>query len=612
MTIRQKRWIVLVIIFGFFAGVAYAIIAHFGDQRGGEEEGLIVSPQGAGQNCSISDPCSLMEARDQVRTVIKQSKQDIYVYLRGGTYELDSPFQLTAEDSGTSAARVIYQPYRNESVTISGGRKVTGWQLYDRGKNIYVAAVDPKLQSRQLFVNGTRAVRARSEDHPAGFVKNAQGYLNVSVQYADMGAWKQYTDLEFVGMTNWKNYRCGVQQIHGNEIILDSLCWTKTQQWETMNEPVWFENAYELLDQEGEWYGDWQRGKIYYKPRPGENIRDSETILPVLDSLVLGTGIPEQLISHITFRNISFAYGTWHAPSSTVGYTPIQAGVVFIDPLDREKASITPSQLQFQWATDIVLERNRFMHMGSSGVAFDRGSQNNRIVGNRFEDLSGHAIQIGNVTDNWATGANVVKGNIINNNYILLVGQEYYDAIGIFVGYAAGTIIDHNEIEKVPYTGISVGWGWTDKAFESLANNRITNNLIHDYMLTLNDGGGIYTLSRQDNSEISGNYLYNNHHDYGSIYLDLGSYGFNVSSNVISDRVANWIFVQDTVAPYSYKNTIIDNFTDTNKIRVYKENVVSNNLVFMSGQWTVSAQKIMRNAGLEPAFQNMKRDSYTK
>jgi hypothetical protein len=567
---------------------------------------LFAAPQGSGSACTIQSPCSLTEARDKVRLMDKNQEGDIHVNLRAGTYELDSPFVLGYEDSGSSSSRIVYQPYRNESVTISGGRQVAGWQLYDKSKNIYVANIEADFQSRQLFVNGRRAVRARSDVHPSGFTKTANGYLNASPVYANMGTWSRIKDIEVVGMTNWRNYRCGVQGIRNKEITIDPLCWSKTQHSEMMEEPVWFENALELLDNEGEWYGDWQGKKIYYKPRNGESIGDSEVIAPILEALVVGSGDPEHVIHHITLKGLTFAYGTWNTPSSDVGYVPMQAGFVYTDPQNRDVVASTPAQLQFQWASDIVIERNQFIHMGSTAVSFDRGSQNSHIVGNKFADISSHAIQIGNVSDSQVTGAALVKNNYINNNYISTIGQEYFDTVGIFVGYASGTLIDHNEIANVPYTGISVGWGWTDKAFESLKNNHITNNLIHDYMLTLNDGGAIYTLSRQDHSEISGNYVYNNNRDYGSIYLDLGSKGFTVKSNVISDHVTNWIFVQDTVAPYSTNNTISDNFTDSTRIRVYANNFVSNNIISPRGSWPDAAMTIMRSAGLEKAFQAIK------
>eukprot|EP01048_Picozoa_sp_COSAG05_P020932 COSAG05_NODE_3702_length_1895_cov_3.036748_2_plen_109_part_00 len=53
---------------------------------------------------------------------------------------------------------------------------------------------------------------------------------------------------------------------------------------------------------------------------------------------------------------------------------------------------------------------------------------------------------------------------------------------------------------------ISVGWGWSrHEAWNetNAARNIITKNRAHDYKQTLNDGGGIYMLGPQNQSEIS-------------------------------------------------------------------------------------------------------------
>ena len=40
---------------------------------------------------------------------------------------------------------------------------------------------------------------------------------------------------------------------------------------------------------------------------------------------------------------------------------------------------------------------------------------------------------------------------------------EYMSGVGVFAGYTEGTRIAHNEICRLPYSGISVGWGWGEE-----------------------------------------------------------------------------------------------------------------------------------------------------
>ena len=59
------------------------------------------------------------------------------------------------------------------------------------------------------------------------------------------------------------------------------------------------------------------------------------------------------------------------------------------------------------------------------------------------------------------------------------------------------------------------------------------------------DGGGIYTLGRQDGSVMTDNYVDGVHNEYGGIYLDEGSVGFDITNNVITNCVRNWLFKGD-------------------------------------------------------------------
>src|SRR5690606_31085160 len=84
---------------------------------------------------------------------------DIYIWLRGGTYTLDSTLTFTEADAGKNGHYVAYQAYAGERPVISGGTAVTGWQAY--GNGIYRAPCG-NMHFRQLYVNGKKAIRART------------------------------------------------------------------------------------------------------------------------------------------------------------------------------------------------------------------------------------------------------------------------------------------------------------------------------------------------------------------------------------------------------------------------------------------------------------------
>ena len=89
----------------------------------------------------------------------------------------------------------------------------------------------------------------------------------------------------------------------------------------------------------------------------------------------------------------------------------------------------------------------------------------------------------------------------------------------------------------MPYSGISVGWGWGEEDAGGGAthqpfvyqtptpakNNRIEMNHIHHVMYSMNDGGGIYTLGNMPGTVIRGNHIHDNGHAQtggDDLYLD--------------------------------------------------------------------------------------------
>jgi hypothetical protein len=87
---------------------------------------------------------------------------NILINLKGGTYLLKSAFKLGPEDSGKNGYSIVWQACPGEVPRLSGGKTVIGWTLFDKRKNIWNTNVGSSLKFRQLYVNGERAVRART------------------------------------------------------------------------------------------------------------------------------------------------------------------------------------------------------------------------------------------------------------------------------------------------------------------------------------------------------------------------------------------------------------------------------------------------------------------
>lgn len=235
---------------------------------------------------------------------------DIVVNLAGGVYRLGAPLELTAQDSGRNGFKVIYQAAAGARPVFSGGRAVTGWQLVDAERDLYRASVPAGTWSRQLYVDGVRAVRARSVENPAGLTKNATGFAAADPAYA---SWANPMDVEIVSRNSWKHMRCPLASITpsggGSQLNAVNQCWANTgipnrpnyyfpysgSGQRGIDSVAWLENALPLLDEPGEWYLDRAAAQVYYKPRAGEDLASASVELAVAERLVDLAGTPGHL-----------------------------------------------------------------------------------------------------------------------------------------------------------------------------------------------------------------------------------------------------------------------------------------------------------------------------
>lgn len=87
---------------------------------------LFVSPKGDDKNPGTKDQpfATLERARDEIR---KLKKDGVTVYVRGGEYAVKQTFKLTAEDSGSEQAPVVYAAFGKETPRFTGGARVGGF-----------------------------------------------------------------------------------------------------------------------------------------------------------------------------------------------------------------------------------------------------------------------------------------------------------------------------------------------------------------------------------------------------------------------------------------------------------------------------------------------------
>ena len=279
-------------------------------------------------------------------------------------------------------------------------------------------------------------------------------------------------------------------------------------------------------------------------------------------------GTLDQPVQHIRFEGITFRHGSWLRPSK-IGHCDVQANFIFdsdrkdsfkrptawephlpvLNNVDNENLK-SPANVVCHAAKSIRFERCTFNQLGGAGLDIECGSQGNVVSGCHFYDISGSAVQIGNVLkdDHHPDDPRkIVKNNSVVNCYIHDCCLDYMGGVGVFGGYTEGTAIAHNEICRMPYSGISLGWGWGEQdvgggAYQQpfihdkptpAKNNRIEYNHIHHVMRPMDDGGGVYTLGNQPGTVVRGNHIHDNYELRGGIYLDEGSGFIEITGNLV-------------------------------------------------------------------------------
>lgn len=301
---------------------------------------------------------------------------------------------------------------------------------------------------------------------------------------------------------------------------------------------------------------------IYYYPREGEKMQEAEVIVPAVETLVRVEGTLDRPVCHIRFEKITFSYTTWMRPSEK-GHVPLQAGMYLTDgyridpkmqrnylnhPLDNQGWLGRPAAaVRVVAARQIDFERCRFEHLGSTGLDYEEAVQGGVVCGCLFRDIAGNGLLVGSFSSaahethlpyDPADRREVCTQQHINNCYFTEIGNEDWGCLAIAAGYVGDVNIEHNEISEVPYSGISLGWGWT-QTVNCMRNNRVHANLIHHYAKHMYDVAGIYTLGSQPKSYVTENCVHSiykpgyvhdpNHWFY--LYTDEGSSFITVRDN---------------------------------------------------------------------------------
>lgn len=627
-----------------------------------------VAPDGSDTNAgTISAPFkTLRHARDVVRTVNDDMTGDINVFLRGGNYPVSSTIDFTSADSGTNGHRVVYAAYQDEKPVLNGGVPVTGWTQHSG--NIWKASLDRDDKLRALYVDGKRAQMASKTITSAG----CQGTYSVTADQAPW-AWEsgshcdgaKYSlsdlpavaanqdDVEIKSATTWTTAIVGVRQITTSSDGANRVALFQQPGAAIAQAPPYgpfkaggshtFMNAYEFLDQPGEFYFNKTTHTLYYYKSSSENMTTAKVFAPNNVSTLLkiaGTSRTDHA-RNITFSGLTVEHSDWNLVDvagsvfrqSTQGNTisTVYAKQNF-HAYTYRNVDLPPGIIRIENADGITLRRNTVQHTGADGINMVNDVTDSQLIGNVTKDIGGSAITVGHPqhvyigdytsTNNEKYPVNVegiCKNISITNNYLYDSAVLFEASSPVSAYFVDSLSVEHNRIEKSPWAGITLGWGWWnfDGSANSInpgnptttaKNNTIRHNQIIDPMQTLGDSGAIYTLGAQPGTEISDNYIQGvpAGHKYG-LHPDEGSAFINYHDNVLDvDKDLRSVIHSGTWGRQHDLN-ITNTYGTVNKI--WDKNVPNSTIqdvrAYADNVWPSQAYAIAVNAGLEDAYKDL-------
>ncbi len=505
---------------------------------------LYVSTSGSDANTGTrAKPFATLErARDQVRRLREGGKLPrggLTIWLRGGDYFRTNALELTAVDSGTPNAPLVWRAAQGETVRLLGGRKLTGFEPVTEPAILarlpepargHVLQVNLKalgitefgqMRSRgfarattpshgELFCGGRPMTLARWPNE--GAFEHIAGYPDAGASKDEHGGqlgkleqgftysgdrprgWKDTGNLWVHGYWSW-DWANSYERV--DSIDLEHRAIKTAAPYGLYgfrkDQRFYFLNVLEELDQPGEWFLDSKTGVLYFWPPPASAFKVQSSAPEVLFSLLGDPLLKLTDVSHVTFRGLALEATRSSAVQIRGGASNRIAGCLI--------RNVGNYGVTIEGGTGHGVIGCDIFDTGDGGVSLDGGDRQTLRPGGHFAENC-HFARQGRWSKCYVPA--VLIGGVGQRASHNLIHDHPHCAI-LFNGN--DHLLEFNEIHHIALETGDVGAIYTGRDY-TYRGNRIRYNFIHDTGGVGMGSMGIYMDDCVSGTEILGNVFY--------------------------------------------------------------------------------------------------------
>lgn len=331
-------------------------------------------------------------------------------------------------------------------------------------------------------------------------------------------AWKNLNDIEVTTIHIWGMSRLRIKSIDAaNQVLSFTGSTVYDANWAAFEKGGRYalENIREAL-KPGQFYIDKQAKQVVYMPKPGEDIKKLALVYPTTDRL-----LSLKSCKDIAVNSLNFECTGYETPSAGRNFPQAEADL--------------PSVIEATGCDNLQIKNCMVKNCDVYGIDLGVDTRNSTVENCQLTDLGAGGVKLGGLA--YEPDETKVAGhNTVRNCVLQSLGRVHPAAIGVFIGHSPYNTVEHNTIDDLYYTGVSVGWSW-GYGSSNAHHNRIAFNRISNIgQGVLSDMGGIYHLGVAPGTVLENNLIHDiKSFGYGGwgIYTDEGSTGVLIQNNVV-------------------------------------------------------------------------------